>query len=78
MQDRALEIEPFAVARIAAPDDLVDKAAIGLERFEIARTSQQQGVFECSLQMAMRAFDRPVLVRQAPVVAGRQHAVMRA
>ncbi len=26
----------------------------------------------------MRAFDRPVLVRQAPIVAGRLHAVMRA
>jgi len=28
--------------------------------------------------MAMRAFDRPVLVCQAPIVAGRLHAVMRA
>src|SRR5258708_1196834 len=30
LQSRALEIEPLAVASIAAPDDLVDKAAIGL------------------------------------------------
>jgi len=28
--------------------------------------------------MAMRAFDRTVLVRQAPIVAGRLHAVMGA
>jgi hypothetical protein len=30
LQGRALEIEPLAVASIATPDDLVDKAAIGL------------------------------------------------
>src|SRR5690348_15979694 len=30
LQGRALEIEPLAIASIAAPDDLVDKAAIGL------------------------------------------------
>jgi hypothetical protein len=28
--------------------------------------------------MAVRAFDRPVLVRHAAIVAGRLHAVMRA
>src|SRR6202030_3660839 len=75
---RALEIQPLAVASIAPADDLVDEATIGLERVEIARPAQQQRVLDRSLQMAMRAFDRPVLVRQAPIVAGRQHAVMRA
>jgi hypothetical protein len=28
--------------------------------------------------MAVRALDRPILVRQAAIVAGRLHAVMRA
>src|SRR5712671_1796981 len=37
LQGRALEIEPFAVASIAPPDDLVDEAAIGIESVEIAR-----------------------------------------
>jgi hypothetical protein len=78
LQGRALEIEPLADASIAPSDNLVDEAAIGLERVEIARSAQQQRVLECSLQMAVRAFDRPVLVRQAPIVAGRLHAVMRA
>ena len=35
LQGRALEIEPLAVASIAAPDDLVDKAAISLEGVKI-------------------------------------------
>ena len=57
LQRRALEIQPLAVARIAPADDLVDKASIGLERIEIARTAQQQRVLDRSLQMAMRALD---------------------
>ena len=36
LQGRALKVEPLAVASIAAPDDLVDKAAIDLERAEVA------------------------------------------
>ena len=39
LQGRPFEIQPFAVARIAAPDDLVDKAAIGFERVEITRAA---------------------------------------
>ena len=78
LQGRALEIQPLAVASIAPADDLVDKAAIGFEGVEIARAAQQQRVLDRSLQMAMRAFDRTVLVRQAPIVAGRLHAVMGA
>src|ERR1700730_4478670 len=34
-----------------------------IESVEIARPAQQQPVLECPLQMAMRTFDRPVLVR---------------
>jgi hypothetical protein len=34
LQGRALVIEALAVASIASPDDLVDEAAIGLERVE--------------------------------------------
>src|SRR6267143_2938737 len=78
LQGRALEIEPLAVASIAAPDDLVDKAAIGLEVVEVTRSAQQQRVLDRLFEMAVRAFDRPVLVRHAAIVAGRLHAVMRA
>ena len=43
-----------------------------------ARPAQQQRVLEGPLQMAVQAFDRTVLVRQASIVAGRLRAVMRA
>jgi hypothetical protein len=78
LQRRALEIEALAVASIAPADDLVDEAAIGFERVKIARAAQQQRVLDRPLQMAVRAFDRAVLVRQTPIVAGRLHTVMRA
>jgi len=78
LQRRALDIQALAVASIAPADDLVDEAVVGLERVEIARAAQQQRVLDRPLQMAVRAFDRAVLVRQAPIVAGRLHAVMRA
>jgi hypothetical protein len=76
LQGRALEIEPLAVASIATPDDLVDKAAIGLQVVEVARSAQQQPVLDRLLEMAVRALDRTVLVRYASIVAGRLHAVM--
>src|SRR3984893_14365061 len=78
LQRRALDIQALAVASIAPADDLVDEAVVGLERVEIARAAQQQRVLDRPLQMAVRAFDRAVLVRQAPIVAGRLHAVMGA
>jgi hypothetical protein len=77
-QGRTLEIEPLGVARVAPPNDLVEEAAISLQRGEIARAAQQQRILDCLLEMAMRAFDRSVLVRHAAIVAGRLHAVMRA
>ncbi len=52
LQRRALEIEPLAVARIAAADDLVDKAAIGVERVEVARSAQQRRILDRLLEMA--------------------------
>ena len=69
LQGRPFEIQPLAVASIAAPDDLVDKAAISLEGVKIARSAQQQRVLDRSFQMAVWAFDRAVLMRQAPIVA---------
>ena len=46
LQDRALKIQPLAVASIAPADDLVDEAALPFERVEIARPAQQQRVLD--------------------------------
>ena len=53
------------VAGVAAADDLVDEAAIGSQVVEVARPAQQQRVVDGPLEMAVRAFDRAVLVRDA-------------
>src|SRR5271156_4404181 len=72
------QLDPLAVVAIAPTDDLVDEAAIGIEIVEVPAAAQQQRVFERLLEMAMRALDRAVLVREAGVVAGWRHAVMAA
>ncbi len=49
LQRRPLDIQALAVASIAPANDLIDEAAIGLERVEIARPAQQQRVLDCPL-----------------------------
>lgn len=71
-------VDPLGVAGIAAADDLVDEAAIGGEIIEVGSASQQQRIGDRPLEMAMRALDRPVLVGDAAIVAGRPHAIMGA
>jgi hypothetical protein len=66
------------LADVAAADDLVDEAAVGGEIIEVGSAAQQQRIGDRPLEMAMRALDRPVLVGDAAIVAGRPHAVMGA
>ena len=68
----------MGLARLALrrPTMRVDESPVGVEIGEVARPAQQQGVLERLLEMAVRAFDRAVLVRDAGVVARRGHAVM--
>ena len=68
----------MGLARLALrrPTIASTKAAVGVEIGEVARAAQQQGVRERLLEMAVRAFDRAVLVGDADVVARRGHAVM--
>jgi NADH dehydrogenase FAD-containing subunit len=65
------------------PEKLADLPGIpssgwGSKRCSIRRSrrSTEIRVLDGPLQMAVRAFDGAVLVRQAPIVAGRLHAVM--
>jgi len=57
------------VAGIAAADDLVDEASPSGNDVEVAQGTQQQRVLDRPLGMAMGAFDRTVLMRNARVVA---------
>jgi hypothetical protein len=64
------------MADIAAADDLVDEAAVGGQIVEIARSPHQQRVIDRPLEMAVRAFDGPILMGDAGIVAGRLQAVV--
>src|SRR5665213_3185467 len=78
LQRHPLLIDALGIARVAAANNLVDEAPPCRKIVEVARGTQQQGIFQRSFEMAMRAFDRAVLVRHARIVAGRRHAVMAA
>jgi hypothetical protein len=71
-----LDLDPLAVLRVAAADNLVDEPSVGIEVGEVSAAAQQQLVLDLPLQVAMRALDGTVLVRDAGVVARRRHAVV--
>ena len=71
-----LELNRLAPAGVAAPEQLGEEAAVGVEIGEVARAAQEERLVERPLEMAVVALDRPVLVRDAPVVAARRHAVV--
>jgi len=66
------------MAPIARGHDLIDKAAIRRQISKVAASPQQQGIPHHSLDVAVRALDRAVLVGNACIVAGRLHPVMSA
>src|SRR6202453_5009527 len=78
LQRHPLLIDALGIARVAAANNLVDEAPPCRKIVEVARGTQQQGICQRSFEMAMRAFDRTILVRYARIVAGRRHAVMAA
>jgi hypothetical protein len=57
---------------------LGDEGAVGVEALEVAAPAQQQRLVQARLDVGVAALDRAVLVRQAPVVARRDHAVVAA
>ena len=64
---RPFQLDPLAVVSVLATNDLVDEAAVGVESVEVSGTTQQQRVLQRFFQMAMRAFNGPVLVGDAGV-----------
>ena len=69
LQGRPFEIQPLAVASIAAPDDLVDKAAISLEGVKIARSARNSASsiarfrWPCGLSIEPFSCAKPRLLR---------------
>src|SRR5215510_14481310 len=57
LEQRALEFEPLTVLGVVAPDDLVDKPAIGGKILKVVRAAQQQRVLDGLFEMAVRALD---------------------
>ena len=78
LQRGALGIDAGTAASVLGRHDLVDEAAIGGQIIEVARGAQQERVANRRLEMAVRALDPAILMRDAAVVAGRRHAVMPA
>src|SRR4029450_551475 len=72
----SFQLDPLSVVGILSADDLVDEAAIGIKVVEVSAPAQQQRVLQRFLEMAVWALDRPVLVRDAGIVAGRRHSVV--
>src|SRR6185437_7725247 len=73
-----LGLDALEVTRVFAADDFVDKATIGAEVFEVARTPQQQCVLDGALEMTVGTFDRAVFVSDPAVVASRFHPIVSA
>jgi hypothetical protein len=73
----ALQLERLVPARVATADQLGDPGPVSVEAAEVARPAQQQGLLGDALEMAVPALDGAVLVRDARVVAGGGHAVVR-
>jgi hypothetical protein len=75
---RQLNRDRLMARRILAGDRLGKKGLVASEIGEIARAAQRQRLLECPLQMAVRGFDRAVLVRDPGIVARRLDPVMLA
>ena len=71
LQGRPLGLDVPGDAGIFAADDLVDECPVCLKIAKVAGPTQQQRILDGALEVAMRALDRTVLVRDTAIVAGR-------
>ena len=76
-QDGALGVDGGGMPVIVLGDDRGDEAAVAVDRVELSGSAQEQRLGDALLDVAVPAFDGPVLVRDAAVVAGDDHAEMR-
>src|ERR1700722_18370294 len=78
LERRPLGLDTLGGSGVLAADDLVDETAIGAEAVEVVHPAHQQRVADGFLEMAVRTFDRAVLMRDTAIVARRLHPVMGA
>ena len=78
LQNNALGGDALGVMGVLAADDLGDEEAIASEIVKVAGAAHQQCIRNRLLEMAVRTFDRPVLMSHTSIVAGRLHAIMEA
>src|ERR1700686_5747634 len=71
LERSSLGLDAFGGSGVLAAGDLVDEAAIGEQIIEVVCAAHQQGVLHRLLEMAVRTFDRAVLMRDTAVVARR-------
>src|SRR5258705_13281400 len=57
-------------------DDTGNEGTILIQRLEIGMAAELQGLFETILHMAVAALDRAILMGDATIIAGRNHAIM--
>ena len=73
-----LDRDSSGAARILAGDRLGEEGLIGGEVGEVVRAAQLKRFLDRALEMAMRGFDRAVLMRHAGIVAGRLQTIVAA
>ena len=78
LQRHPLLIDALGIVRVATANDLVDEAPQAGRSSKSREARSSRGICQRSLDMAMRALDRTILMRHAGIVAGRRHAVMAA
>ena len=78
LQMRTRGIYALAMGCVTAADDLIDQGAVGAEIVEVFGAPHQKCIADRVLEIAVRTFDRTVLVRDALVIAGWRHPVMSA
>jgi hypothetical protein len=71
-----LDRDGSRAACILAGDRLGEEGLIGRKIGEVVRAAKLKRFFDRALEMAMRCFDRAVLVGNAGIVAGRLDAIV--
>jgi hypothetical protein len=73
---RPLQLDSLAIVGVASANDLVGKAAVGIQVVEVSAAAKEQRILQRLLEMPVRALNGAILVCDAQVIPGRYHVVM--